>query len=545
MNSRSRGPGVADVRDRSVVPVGAPITDGCLSDVVPDGIAVINAEGAFVRLNAPAITLCARPAGSLVGALAPFKPVQDVSPDALGLLDDDAAEQVCVWDTADGRRLEFAYRSRALPDDPSMTVVSFRDVSGERRRQRRLAAIARSAVKLASEGSITATLDALAREVLRADAMAGVQILTLDESGQALQVMGSAGFRRWPDFFDRLMECRERGAALRMIDAFEVREPVVIPDRWAAIEKDPSWEPLHEYLGELKWSWFASVPLLIRSRSAGILNAFFAPGQVVGHRTMEFLQAMAEQAAVAVDYASLLQKERELARREERQRLARDLHDSIVQQVFSIGMQAKSVGVLAARGESVPAASARRFADEVGTLTQAVLTDLRAMVHEFRPASLTQLGLEEAVRALAESATNRTGLTFSVLVGAGLDRLTPEMAEDVYRIIAEAIHNVVKHAEASEVTIRMGVRNYELAVTVTDDGKGIRTTRMQKGVPGDRYGLTSMKERAERWGGTVRVRQRSGAGTVVRAVVPLPALVPRSTHSQPDQHKEPAEDPTP
>jgi signal transduction histidine kinase len=344
------------------------------------------------------------------------------------------------------------------------------------------------------------------------------------------------------------MECCERGAALTMIDAFERREPVVVPDRWAAVYQDPSWEPLREYLGELKWDWFASVPLMIRGRCAGILNTFFAPGQVVGRRTLEFLLAMAEQAAVAVDYASLLQNERELARREERQRLARDLHDSIVQQVFSIGMQAKSMGVLGARGGSVPAETVRRIADEVGVLSRSVLADLRAMVHELRPEASTQSGLGEAIRALVKITTNRTGLRGSVVGGGGLARVTPEIAEDVYWIVAEAIHNVVKHAEASRITIRLGVRDQAFAVTIADDGKGVPAARAGCQDQTGGYGLVSMRERAGRWGGTVRVRSRSGTGTSVRAVVPLPVLVPRATLSRaerPDQPDTPTEDQAP
>ncbi len=261
------------------------------------------------------------------------------------------------------------------------------------------------------------------------------------------------------------------------------------------------------------------MPLTIRGRPAGVLNAYLAPGQVVGNQTLEFLTAMAEQAAVALDHADLLQAERELARREERQRLARDLHDSIVQQAFSIGMQAKVLGVVAARGD-VPTDRVRSIAQEIGVLSQTVLADLRAMVHELRPLSSTSLGLQEALRALAESTTNRTGMRVGLQVGAGADGLGDEVAEDVYRIVAEALHNVVKHAEAGRVTVRVAVRGPSLAITVTDDGHGLPPQRPREG-----YGLTSMRERAEKWGGTLTVgpRARGGAGTSVRAVVPLPA----------------------
>ncbi len=506
--------------------VTPPVAWSDLALHAPDGLAVVDEDGLFAQLNAAAVALCARPLDDLIGMPAPFELAGGSGAGSAGLLDGGAGERVCTWAPVAGVRREFAYRTASLPGDPRRTVVAFRDVGAELHRQRRVAAIARSSANLASEGSITATLDALAREVLQADALAGVQILTLDDSGEGLQIMGSAGFQRWPDFFERLMQCRERGASLKMLEAFELREPVVVADRWDSIQRDPSWEPLHEYLGELKWDWFASVPLIIRGRSAGVLNAFFAPGQVVGRRTVEFLVAMAEQAAVALDYASLLQNERELARREERQKLARDLHDSIVQQVFSIGMQAKSMGVLGARGENVPAESVRRIADEVGLLARTVLADLRAMVHELRPSSSPQLGLEEAVRAFVESTTNRTGLRIDLSVRRGLDGVPPEMAEDVYRIVAEAVHNVVKHAEAGQVTIRMGVHDHSLVVTVADDGRGIRAGRAEGDGTEGGYGLTSMRERAERWGGSVRIRARAAGGTSVRVVVPLPLLVP-------------------
>ena len=88
---------------------------------------------------------------------------------------------------------------------------------GEDSEGRRLAAIARTTANLASQESLPAILDALAAEVLQTDALAAVQILTLDAGGRQLRIMGSAGFGHWPDFFDRLLECRQRGAALRMI----------------------------------------------------------------------------------------------------------------------------------------------------------------------------------------------------------------------------------------------------------------------------------------------------------------------------------------
>ncbi|GAA3795252.1 histidine kinase [Streptomyces phyllanthi] len=522
-----------------------------IAAVAPDGLAVVDGAGRFVQLNPAGVALLGgREESELLGAEAPFALAEAAAAFQAGLLEEQSDEQVAHWVPASGTRRELAYRARGLPAGPPLTVVSFRDVTDERHRQRRIAAIARTSIAPAAEGSLGSTLDAVARQIVRTDGLAGVQILILDGTGRELRLMASAGLRQWDAFLDRLLECRDRGARLCMLDTVNEGRPIVVPHRWAQIREDPAWQPLHAYLGELNWDSFVSVPLMVRGRAGGVLNAYYAPGQEVGGRTLEFLAAMAEQAALAVDYATLLQREREGARRDERQRLARDLHDSIVQQVFSIGMQANAVGVLGTRGGPVPAQAVRRFADEVGSLSQSVLADLRAMVHELRPSSSTRLGLEDAVSALVKSTENRTGIGFRLVCGEGLDAVEAELAEDVYRILAEAIHNVVKHAGASTVTLRLGLRGHTLTASVSDNGRGLRdpgappaapaaeaeAEAARTSAPGSAhttpswdhgYGLTTMRERTERWGGTMRISCRAKSGTTVRVVIPLPVQVPQ------------------
>lgn len=525
---------------------GSPLVGwGDIAAVAPYGLAVVDAKGRFVQLNPAGVALCGgRGESELLGAEAPFALGADTAASRVGLLEDQSDEQVAHWVPGSGARREFAYRAGRLRADPPLTVVSFRDVTDEGHRHRRLAAIARTSIAQTSEGSLGSTLDAVARQILRTDGLAGVQILILDDTGDGtgreLRLMASAGLRQWDAFWDRLLECRARGARLCMLDAVQDRRPIVVPHRWGQILSDLAWEPLHAYLGELNWDSFVSVPLLVRGRAGGVLNAYFAPGQEVGERTLEFLAAMAEQAALAVDYATLLQREREGARRDERQRLARDLHDSIVQQVFSIGMQANAVGVLVARGEPVAAESIRGFADEVGALSQTVLADLRAMVHELRPSSSTRLGLEDAVSALVKSTENRTGIGFRLLCGKELADIEPELAEDVYRILAEAIHNVVKHAEATSVSLRIGARHHTLTATVSDDGRGLpKDGPAADGSWDHGYGLTTMRERAERWGGTMRISCHARSGTRVRVVIPLPVHVPESAAETPGRRRDP------
>jgi signal transduction histidine kinase len=267
----------------------------------------------------------------------------------------------------------------------------------------------------------------------------------------------------------------------------------------------------------------------------GILNAFFAPGQVVGETEMEFLLAMAEQAAMAVDQAALLERERDVVRREERQKLARDLHDSVVQQVFSMMMQARSLGVLVERGLPPSPDAVAKVADDLSGSAEAVLADLRGMVVELRPAAATADGLVSALQSLVDTTSARTGVHVSLDLAdpaAEISAVDGDVLEDVYRVVAEALHNSVKHADASTVSVRLAVTTHgtrrRLVAEVTDDGRGIDAAGAEPtgGSGSSGVGMTVMRERAARWGGAVRVRQPAGGGTSVRLTLPLPTSLP-------------------
>jgi signal transduction histidine kinase len=497
-----------------------------LVEHAPEGLAVIDAGGRFVEANPAAVSLCGLRPGAVTGTRSPF-PAPGADASARG------GESTVEWQPAPGERREFAYVLNQAPGR-QLWVVSFRDVTVSRQHQRRLAAIAKAASSVASKRSLVGTLETLAREVARTDSLAGVQVLTTNPAGDRLHVMGVAGFGRTPDFFDKLMECRARGARLVMLEALETRQPVVVADRYDMIQRDPAWAPLHEPMRHPRWGWFASVPLLARGEPVGILNAFFAPGQTVGDTELDFLLAMAEQAAMAVDHAALLDRERDVARREERQKLARDLHDSVVQQVFSMMMQARSLGVLVARGLAPPPEKVAQVADDLSSSAEDVLADLRGMVVELRPATSTQRGLTSALHSLVDTTKARTGLTVSLVVDDPADelpQLDADLLEDVYRIVAEALHNSVKHADASEVVIHLRVTSHgarrRLVAEVTDDGRGFGGFRDGGSGPASSgLGMTGMQERAARWGGVVRARELPSGGVRVQLTLPLLTSLP-------------------
>jgi signal transduction histidine kinase len=498
-----------------------------LVEHAPEGLAVIDADARFVEANPAAVALCGLRSGGVTGAPSPFPPPGS-DPTATR-----AGESTVAWQPAPGVRREFAYLLNQVPGR-QLWVVSFRDVTVSLQHQRRLAAIAKAASSVASKRSLVGTLETLAREVLRTDSLAAVQVLTANPEGNRLHVMGAAGFGRAPDFFDKLMECRALGARLVMLEALETGQPLVVADRYEVVQRDPAWAPLHELMRHPRWDWFASVPLLVRGEPVGILNAFFAPGQTVGDTELDFLLAMAEQAAMAVGHAALLDRERDVARREERQKLARDLHDSVVQQVFSMMMQARSLGVLVERGLAPPPEQVAQVADDLSRSAEDVLADLRGMVVELRPATGTERGLVSALHSLVDTTRARTELTVDLEVDDAAEELAAldaDLLEDVYRIVAEALHNSVKHAAATRVVIHLSVTAHgsrrRLLAEVTDDGRGLGgAAEHGSGPASSGLGMTVMQERAARWGGVVRVRDLPAGGARTQLTLPLLATLP-------------------
>ncbi len=394
------------------------------------------------------------------------------------------------------------------------------DPEEARRGQRRLVAIARAASSVADAASLSVTLDVVANEVVQAEHIAAVQILRVE--GGTMRVVGKAGFTDADDFTDRLEDCRRLGARLMFVEAFRTCRPIVVPHRKASVMADPAWAPLHRMMGAPEWDAFAAVPLVVRGRAVGVLNAFYKPGEPPGTAALEFLEAMADQAATAVDSADLLSRSRHDAQVAERARLARELHDSVVQQVFSMRMQAKALQAQVAPGRTIRPERVQAVADELLELAQTALADLRGLVLQLHPVELVERGLAGAVRSHAESVRGTSGIDVDVDVdlSAGVGDLPVELQEDLYRVVQEALHNVVKHAGATRVSVHISTSGPpdRVVVEIRDDGIGL-TGQVRAGA----LGLVSMRERAQRWGGSIEIgsAEPGGRGCLVRVCVPV------------------------
>jgi len=201
------------------------------------------------------------------------------------------------------------------------------------------------------------------------------------------------------------------------------------------------------------------------------------------------------------------------AQEEERQRFARELHDGLVPAVASLSIRLHTVGKHLEREDHWLAAEIKELAEQA----QASSRDIRRLIHDLRPVALDELGLVPALREHLAQCQREHGLASELAVEVP-ERLPPAVETALFRIVQEAVNNVLRHAQAQHVRVALIRVDSQVRLDVTDDGQGFD---LQLPRPGRKIGLWSMRERVEQLGGTFEVSSVLGQGTTVSAVVPL------------------------
>jgi two-component system, NarL family, sensor histidine kinase DevS len=262
------------------------------------------------------------------------------------------------------------------------------------------------------------------------------------------------------------------------------------------------------------------VPLVFRGQPYGVLVAMdrLSEGPAFSAEDVSLLEAFAASAATAVATAESVASEQQrqrLAAESERGRWARELHDETLQAFAALRLQLR-----AAQRIATPDAFARAVAEALGQIDTEI-ANLRALITELRPAALDELGVTAAIDALCERAHAR-GVEVQARVGlrseAGREstRLAPDLETAIYRITQEALTNAQKHGGATVVEVAIDEGEAEVSVLVRDNGSGFDVRSRSGG-----FGLVGMRERAELLGGRLDVRSTPGAGTEVRAGLPV------------------------
>jgi signal transduction histidine kinase len=251
-----------------------------------------------------------------------------------------------------------------------------------------------------------------------------------------------------------------------------------------------------------------------------VIGAFYLADKIAGgcfdDLDQEMIEAFAARVAVAVENARLHEERLELGVVEERNRLARELHDSVTQTLFTSVLLSET-GLTLLGGEHPEAVAELRRSQD---LARQALEEMRSMIFELRPPELASDGLVPALRKHVEilRRVHRVPIRLTV---TGERRLRARTEREMFRILQEALGNAVRHARPTSVDVGIEMSASRLVVVVRDDGVGFDPSAT--GVRARHLGLTSMEERAIALGGTLLVESVPGGGSSVRAEVPVDA----------------------
>jgi two-component system nitrate/nitrite sensor histidine kinase NarX len=275
---------------------------------------------------------------------------------------------------------------------------------------------------------------------------------------------------------------------------------------------DPPAQLLHYLLddqasilleGVQSWMW---VPLAIKSRIIGAVGVAHAERNYFTDHHADLALTVANQAAITMVNAELYEHAQTLAALQERQRLARNLHDAVNQSLFSAGLIAEVLPRLWERDPD----EGRRSLEDLRRLTRGAQADMRLLLAELRPSTLTDAELSDLLRLLASALAGRTNIPISVTV-AGEGKLPADVQVVLYRLCQEGLNNIAKHSGASRVDIQLQYETGGVKLRIQDDGRGFDPEQ----TPPGHYGLSMMHERAAGVGATLSIISQPGHGTEI------------------------------
>lgn len=486
-----------------------------------DGLIITTLDGVIVEANPAACTIHGSSRDEFLGLR--FQSFIQLDSDRVfaDLLDAARAGKsfqtraLCVQRDGDLLPVEIHGSALTYQGSPHMLVV----MSDNSARARELSTLLRVSETIASTLELQPLFDLILDQLKVAVDYTGAAILTLD--GDVAEVVGYRG----PIPSELALGLRFTIA--QALPIWEVvsrrKEPVIIPDVRADTALAKTYR---ELLGDQAESIFGyvhswmGVPLLYKDEIIGGLSFESSEVNYYKQHHARLALAIASQVAVALENARLYQRTQTLAALEERQKLARELHDSVSQALYGIQLGARTARELL---ESDPAHAAEPL-DYVGSLAEAGMIEMHALIFELRPESLEMEGLVAALRKQSAMMQAR----HNIEVREQLDEepeLPLEAKEALYRIAQEAMHNTLKHARATRIDLRLERTDAGIALDVRDNGSGFDASGAFPG----HLGLRSMRERVKRLSGTLALESAPGQGTHVHVLVPMPAEAPHET----------------
>jgi two-component system NarL family sensor kinase len=241
-----------------------------------------------------------------------------------------------------------------------------------------------------------------------------------------------------------------------------------------------------------------------------------SPGwQQLSPEDLRVLYTVGDLLSMAVERARLFARSAELGALEERNRLAREIHDTLAQGLAGITLQLETAEALLESG--VPAEAVRASVEQALSSARQNLEDARRSVLDLRAAPLEGRSLPEALTRLVSDFNQRGDLQVEHRLEGANQPLPSRVEAGLYRVAQEALENVAQHAGARHAALHLLITPEQVILEIADDGRGFEPGQ----IPPGRFGLAGINERVRLLGGSLELKSSPGAGTVVRATVPL------------------------
>jgi len=257
------------------------------------------------------------------------------------------------------------------------------------------------------------------------------------------------------------------------------------------------------------------VPIRVAGEVYGVFSADYLQPHHFTEDQIRLLTAFAQRAGLAIETAALYESEEQIAIMQERNRLARDLHDSVTQSLYGVSLYAEVATQLLKSGDSE---KVNENLQELKRMALDALAEMRLLIYELRPSVFEQEGLVAAIQTRLDAVEGRLGLETSFVIEGEIS-LPPRVEEGLYRIAQEALNNVLKHANAKTVAITLAQDANKIHLEVADDGAGFDPVQAcEVGC----MGLRNMKERAHEMGAEFEIISQVGSGAKVIVRRPIP-----------------------
>lgn len=343
--------------------------------------------------------------------------------------------------------------------------------------------------------------------------MLGRVLVAVQATAGAIQVLDGAE--------DRLHLVSQHGLAPEVaVQLRNIAAATALTEWTTALSETPEaplattdWRPESLVLRHAQRTHVAT-PMYARGRAVGLLSVWRESKRPFSQEDIALLDSVADHIAIAIENARLRHENEQLLVVEERNRLARELHDAVTQSLYSLTLFAETGQRHLEAGNL---AQVRDYMGRVNDTAQQAIKEMRLLVHNLRPSILEKAGLDKALRQRLEAVERRAGVQTSLTISGDLS-LPVSAEEGIYHIAQEALNNSLKHSSASAVAVCLSRQGRTLTLEVVDNGDGFDLAELAES---GGLGVTSMQERVERLQGTVAINSAKGQGTRVCVTLDL------------------------